>query len=422
MYTTDDFVDEDKTNFKCFKFPNGNIYYGEIAYVNDKNEIIPDPEAITDEEEKAKIKLVRHGIGCQLYGIDDVKCDCKYEGSWEFDKKKGKGCAHFQDGSIYQGEFTNDLFEGMGKFVWKAGHVYIGNWKKGKMEGIGEFKHKDGHILHGEFINNYMLDKELNNFVNPFLPSDNLNVFKEQNCLYQNLIEVNQIQFTDKNVKLVYDKEEIASLIEESINNNLTPLIIRTVEKRIDKNNLFNLISNEYIEIDLKYYYLKLRKCELVSPQIREVYNEIKEKFMDAFINGKLLILNFDDCQETYNNLFDPSIKEIYGNYMFNPLMWTPKTFFEGENFLNHVHGNKDFKLHENFRFIVYSRFLIEDVSAKEEEIKTIIENRFGKDFPLQFINCIVFAKKQKEVEPVKEEEKVENEEPVDNKKKPEKK
>jgi hypothetical protein len=267
-----------------------------------------------------------------------------------------------------------------------------------------------------------MLDKELNNFVNPFLPSDNLNVFKEQNCLYQNLIEVNQIQFTDKNVKLVYDKEEIASLIEESINNNLTPLIIRTVEKRIDKNNLFNLISNEYIEIDLKYYYLKLRKCELVSPQIREVYNEIKEKFMDAFINGKLLILNFDDCQETYNNLFDPSIKEIYGNYMFNPLMWTPKTFFEGENFLNHVHGNKDFKLHENFRFIVYSRFLIEDVSAKEEEIKTIIENRFGKDFPLQFINCIVFAKKQKEVEPVKEEEKVENEEPVDNKKKPEKK
>jgi hypothetical protein len=267
-----------------------------------------------------------------------------------------------------------------------------------------------------------MLDKELNNFVNPFLPTDNLYVFKEQNCLYQNLCEVNQIQFTEKNIKFVYEKEELCSLIKETINNNLTPLIIRTVEKRIDKNDLFNSISNDYVEIDLKYYYLKLRKCELVSAQIKEVYNEIKEKFMDAFTNGKLLILNFDDCQEVYNNLFNPSIKEIYGNYMFNPLMWTPKTFFEGENFLSHVHGNKDLKLNENFKFIVYSRFLIEDVNANEENIKQIVENNFGKDFPLQFVNCFILAKKHKEEEPVKEEEKVENEEPVDNKKKPEKK
>ena len=82
--------------------------------------------------------------------------------NWEKDKKKGRGTAHFTDGSIYEGDFDNDVFEGMGKFIWKAGHVYIGAWKQGRMEGEGEFKHQDGHILRGIFKNNYMYDKEKN--------------------------------------------------------------------------------------------------------------------------------------------------------------------------------------------------------------------------------------------------------------------
>lgn len=189
MYTTEDFAELDKTNFKSYKFPNNNIYYGETVYISSKTlSIIPNPEEIEDEEEKQYVKLVRHGNGVQLYNVQDTKCDCKYEGSWELDKKKGRGSAYFPDGSIYQGEFDNDLFEGVGKFVWKAGHVYIGNWRKGKMEGTGEFKHKDGHILHGQFINGYMLDKDLNIFLDPFLPVEKLEIFKIDNCNYQNYL------------------------------------------------------------------------------------------------------------------------------------------------------------------------------------------------------------------------------------------
>ena len=30
----------DKTNFVCFKFPDGSVYYGEIAYIDQNNKIV----------------------------------------------------------------------------------------------------------------------------------------------------------------------------------------------------------------------------------------------------------------------------------------------------------------------------------------------------------------------------------------------
>ena len=112
MYSTEDFTELDKSKFKCFKFPNGNIYYGETATINEKNELVTDKdrektqtqEQITqnqnaEEEPVHTYKEVRHGNGVQLYEVDDVKCKCKYEGTWYMDKKHGRGVAHFPDGS-----------------------------------------------------------------------------------------------------------------------------------------------------------------------------------------------------------------------------------------------------------------------------------------------------------------------------------
>jgi len=427
MYTTEDFTEIDKSKFKCFKFPNGNLYYGETVIINEKNEIVTEKdkekEQQNEEEEQPKIyKEVRHGNGVQLYDIDDAKCKCKYEGSWSFDKKNGRGVAHFPDGSIYEGDFKDDKFEGVGKFVWKAGHVYIGNWKEGKMDGIGEFKHRDGHILQGQFINNYMHDKELDIFINPFLALEDLEIFYRDNKLSKEMIQKQSYQFTPENIKIFYNVEQYNSLINECIKSNYTPLLIRTIEKQINKNEIFNYIQEQgpIVEIDLKYYYLKLRECELISPGIKKEYDEIKSKFTDAFVNGKTLILNFDDCSDSsYDKLFDPSIVELYGNYMFTPKMWRPQTFKEGDNFLEHTRGNDDIKLNPNFKFVVYSRFLIEDINANEEQLVNIIERHFGKDFPLKYMKIFVLAQEKKVVvEEKKPEEPVEEEPKEDSKKK----
>ena len=422
MYSTEDFTELDKSNFKCFKFPNGNIYYGETVLINEKNEIvdkekekakIQEQQAQGEEESNHVYKEVRHGNGVQLYEVDDIKCKCKYEGTWYMDKKHGRGVAHFPDGSSYEGDFKNDKFEGIGKFIWKTGHVYIGSWQGGKMNGIGEFKHRDGHILQGQYINNYMNDREMNIFINPFLSMEDLEVFYKDNKLNNEMMLKQKYQFTKNNIKFIYNADEFNSNIDECIKNNYTPLLIRTIDKQINKNELFNYLQEPKVEIDLKYYYLKLRQCELNSPEIKKVYEEIKSKFIDAFSNGKLLILNFDDCSEgNYDKLFNPSIVELYGNYMFTPKMWKPQSFREGEHFLEHVHRNINIKLSPDFKFIVYSRFLIEDTEANEEQLVNIIERYFGKDFPLKYMKIFVLAEEKKieEEQPKPVEEVVEEE------------
>lgn len=241
MYSTEDFSELDKSKFKCYKFPNGNIYYGEVAYMNKDNKIAEDLKEMTDEARK-ELKLVRHGNGVQLYDVNDMKSDCKYEGSWGFDKKNGRGVAHFIDGSTYEGDFINDVFEGIGKFIWKVGHVYIGSWKQGRMEGEGEFKHQDGHIMRGTFTNNYMFDKDRQIFLNPFLSAQDSSLFKEKNTQFTTILNSSRVKFSLDNIRIVYGKDEVISLMEDAIQNNYTPLLLRTIEKMVDNQEYLKLI------------------------------------------------------------------------------------------------------------------------------------------------------------------------------------
>ena len=430
MYSTEDFTELDKSKFKCFKFPNGNIYYGETATINEKNELVTEKDREKtqtqeggttqgEEEPVHTYKEVRHGNGVQLYEVDDLKCKCKYEGTWYMDKKHGRGVAHFPDGSSYEGDFKDDKFDGVGKFIWKNGHVYIGSWKEGKMNGIGEFKHRDGHILQGQYINNYMNDKELNIFINPFLSMEDLEVFYKDNKLNNEMMLKQKYQFNKNNIKFIYNFDDLNANITQCIKDNYTPLIIRTIEKQINKNDLYNYLNEAKVEIDLKNYYLQLRQCDPNTPKIKKVYDEIKAKFTEAFSEGKILILNFDDCTEgNYDKLFNPSIKELYGNYMFTPKMWRPQNFKEGEHFLEHVHRNENIKLNGNFKFIVYSRFLIEDINANEEQLVNVIKKYFEKDFPLKFMKIFVLAEEKKVKEKPKPTEEVVEEEIKDDKNK----
>ena len=430
MYSTEDFTELDKSKFKCFKFPNGNIYYGETATINEKNELVTEKDREKtqtqeggttqgEEEPVHTYKEVRHGNGVQLYEVDDLKCKCKYEGTWYMDKKHGRGVAHFPDGSSYEGDFKDDKFDGVGKFIWKNGHVYIGSWKEGKMNGIGEFKHRDGHILQGQYINNYMNDKELNIFINPFLSMEDLEVFYKDNKLNNEMMLKQKYQFNKNNIKFIYNFDDLNANITQCIKDNYTPLIIRTIEKQINKNDLYNYLNEPKVEIDLKNYYLQLRQCDPNTPKIKKVYDEIKAKFTEAFSEGKILILNFDDCTEgNYDKLFNPSIKELYGNYMFTPKMWRPQNFKEGEHFLEHVHRNENIKLNGNFKFMVYSRFLIEDINANEEQLVDVIKKYFEKDFPLKFMKIFILAEEKKVKEEPKPTEEVVEEEIKDDKNK----
>ena len=103
---------------------------------------------------------------------------------------------------------------------------------------------------------------------------------------------------------------------------------------------------------------------------------------------------------------------------MFTPKMWRPQNFKEGEHFLEHVHRNENIKLNGNFKFIVYSRFLIEDINANEEQLVDVIKKYFEKDFPLKFMKIFILAEEKKVKEEPKPTEEVVEEEIKDDKNK----
>lgn len=224
MNNSIDISEIDKSNFKCYKFPDDSIYYGEISYLDEMNNLVKDLERYNDEMIK-KLKLVRHGTGVQLYGVNETNSLCRYEGEWNKDKKVGVGVCFYPDKSVYEGNFVNDLFEGYGKFSWPQHDIYIGMWRCGRMEGDGEFKHNDGHILKGMFKNNYYFDKE--RFVNPFLSLDELELFRNKNSEYIAKVKIQNEKFSRSNIYKVTSQQELISFVEETIKSNKTPLILR---------------------------------------------------------------------------------------------------------------------------------------------------------------------------------------------------
>ena len=75
-----------------------------------------------------------------------------FEGFYLNGKKK-YGIFEWKDGSKYQGDFENDLFNGKGLYIWNSNKKYDGNWKDGKMEGIGKLTYVNGSFYEGEFVN-----------------------------------------------------------------------------------------------------------------------------------------------------------------------------------------------------------------------------------------------------------------------------
>lgn len=92
------------------------------------------------QEEKAKIKRLRHGPGAQIFYRPDNSVMCKYEGHWDRDLKHGKGILTYPDQSVYVGELKKGIKHGKGRYVWSNGDSFDGRWKMNKMEGPGVFR------------------------------------------------------------------------------------------------------------------------------------------------------------------------------------------------------------------------------------------------------------------------------------------
>jgi hypothetical protein len=148
-------------------------------------------------------------------------------------------------------------------------------------------------------------------------------------------------------------------------------------------------LVKSYKEFDLRHFYIKLRASFLNKS---EVTNEMTNVCSEAMTRGLYLILNFDECAVKYDELFDPDIKEFYGKYLMSPFMWTPNLFTHPKCWQSHLNTkNTELKLDRNFRFLVYSKFIIEP-DLLEHDLINEIEKRFEKCFSLLHVNVIIIS------------------------------
>jgi hypothetical protein len=112
----------------------------------------------------------------------------------------------------------------------------------------------------------------------------------------------------------------------------------------------------------------------------------------ECISKGKNLFLNFDDCSIKYEELFDPDIKEFYGDLMLSPYIWAPQVFSQEKCWHQHLSQNTDIKYDKNFKFIAYSKFVIQE-NTKDQELIEILKKRFEKSLPLIYINIIILSK-----------------------------
>lgn len=121
-----------------------------------------------------------------------------------------------------------------------------------------------------------------------------------------------------------------------------------------------------------------------------QVFDEMRRICTPAFTKGLFLVLNFDDCAVKYEELFDPDIKEFHGKMMLSPFIWTPSLFSQPKCWNSHLDTRTtDLKLDKNFKFLVYSKYVI-DPDLQEHDLINVIEKRFEKSFSLLNINVII--------------------------------
>jgi hypothetical protein len=116
-----------ESHIKLIKYPNGDVYEGEIF-------IDIDEEEGKETEEVDETAQIRHGNGVMKYADGAV-----YEGSWAYNHQHGHGkYITFDQETIYDGNFHENEFSGKGQLSLKNGNiVYNGTFDQGHFQGVG---------------------------------------------------------------------------------------------------------------------------------------------------------------------------------------------------------------------------------------------------------------------------------------------
>lgn len=205
----------------------------------------------------------------------------------------------------------NEEKNGYGKYVWANGDSYEGMWKNNKMEGSGIFRHVGDIPLEGSFKNNYFhMGGDV--YVSPFQSRAEIDMFIQRRDEHRKFKESRikeklfQLEVTESRVKLM-------SLIRLSSKNKRVPLVLSSKTFYINLKEVLECLSEGEEELNVSVFDIRKAKIEKKFGQNYDGYMKtVKEDLAKCMVLGGLFVINIDDSEVKYSDLYDPDLKEFY--------------------------------------------------------------------------------------------------------------
>jgi len=264
--------------------------------------------------------------------------------------------------TFFIGNLDVEVKSGYGRHQWSNGDSYDGQWKDNKMEGAGIFRHVGDVPLEGVFKNNYYhMGGDV--YVSPFQSRAEIDNFIQSRDEHRKLKE-SRIKEKMFKLEVINKISQLDQLITFSAKNNRVPLILSSKAFYTNINELIaalNKIEGKPEGFSIEIFDMRRAKVELQHGNFDGYMAKTKIGLATAIANGGLFVINVDDSDVEYTELYDPDLKEFYVRQCFPAQILLRKelkirevykkvlegTEFEGQNF------------NENFRvsFVDFNAF-----------------------------------------------------------------
>mmetsp|Transcript_2469 Transcript_2469/g.5709 ORF Transcript_2469/g.5709 Transcript_2469/m.5709 type:complete len:398 (-) Transcript_2469:21-1214(-) len=378
-------IQADKSQWKCFHLPDGSYYYGEVAYQRPGGDIVEQHQATAEEQNS--LKKLRHGLGVQVFTTQSGDLLCKYEGHWHADSRHGTGTCYYPDGSVFVGSMASNKKSGFGKYTWADGKYYEGSWKEDRMEGSGVFKQAGGFTMRGQFKNNYHVRGDY--LVNPFLSQDEI----EADLVLQKKYRAERARREEAISKAVVlqripNLSALHATVEQSLGRGRVPIIITTQQSFLRKSEVYEVLKKtnpSLWEVDLRHMSVLKREEGKEASRLA-----CRTAVKGAFTSGGVLVLNIDDSEVRYEELYDPDLHDIIHVTSFPSLLFKPDEFKNKFEVWKAFRSSEEtLRLDKNTKFVIWSKFRLDEM-LDDQDVLAKFEKRFGKSLSLDSIDLIL--------------------------------
>eukprot|EP00828_Plagiopyla_frontata_P042863 TRINITY_DN6534_c0_g1_i1.p1 TRINITY_DN6534_c0_g1~~TRINITY_DN6534_c0_g1_i1.p1 ORF type:complete len:250 (+),score=29.68 TRINITY_DN6534_c0_g1_i1:326-1075(+) len=216
--------------------------------------------------------------------------------------------------------------------------------------------------------------------------------------------DILKIKERNYNIKhLIFEKiqqfDHIQEFSKQSVANNRIPMVLSSKQFLLTKDefvkNYKQINQNNIYEFSLRDIYAEFK----TKGNCQEYLDQVKQALSNVLVNGETFLINLDETEQIYEEIYDPDLKQFYSPTHFPSQIWflsqlkLPEVY---EQILAGTANKSITKINPNFQVIVWSKFRI-DQNIEMNRVLNKFERRFSSFIPTQKIDLALLCLQEKQ-------------------------